>query len=634
MIKVLRKAAVAVMFSILIVAFALWGVNDYVNRQATRPLAKVGNIEITPQQFEQTYQRAIESLRQRSKQRITPQEARAFGLPQRVIQSLVQDAALDLEARKLGLGLSSEGLRENIFSNDMFQDESGKFSRQRYEQFLQRIGYSAPVFEYEFRGDLVRRQLRTLFDKSAVVPDALLNAYNRYFNEQRTISYFRLPPEAVTSPGAPPADALQNYYNDHKGQFTAPEYRKVSVAAVSPETVRDKIQVSDDELKAAYDAHKENYAVPERRKIEMIPFQTKKAADEAAAKLNSGKDFLEVAKEAGFKQPELDLGLVSKKELGEKFVVNDKVKDAVFSLAKGKISAPVDGPLSTVILRVLEIVPAQEKSFDEVKDQIKDEILKTRVTEEMSKLTKAFEDERTAGVQIPDIAKKLGLPLNEVTLNSAGLDPEGKAALVPGVPASNLATAAFKSDIGVENEALRLPSGGYAWFDVTDIVKARQKPLDEVKADVETAWRREETRTKVNDKAQELTARLYHGEAIADVAKSIGAEVQTSKPLKRNGAEASLPNGAVSQAFSLGEGAAGSTPLGDGTSRIVFQVSKVMPAAPLEAGVADSLRQRLTQLIAADNFATYVAGIEAQAGATIDEKALATIAGGSSDFTE
>src|SRR5208282_4106041 len=108
-------------------------------------------------------------------------------------QELIQETALDYEAKKLGLGLSPEGLRENITGNDTFQDASGKFAPEKYQMFLQRIGYSAPFFEQEYKSDLVRRQIQGIFAGSGIVPGALLDAYNRYLNEQRTITYFTLP---------------------------------------------------------------------------------------------------------------------------------------------------------------------------------------------------------------------------------------------------------------------------------------------------------------------------------------------------------------------------------------------------------------------------------------------------------
>ena len=198
MMHTIRKIAVFVMFSVLIGAFAIsMGGNNYFDRQAKATVAKVGSVEITPQQFQRAYQRTLENLSARAGRRITPQEAQALGLPDRVLQGLIQDASVDLEANKLGLGLSPDGLRQSIYGNSFFQDPAGKFSPAKYQEFLQQIGYSAPGFEHEYKGDLVRRQIRGIFEKSAVLPKTLLEAYNRYTNEQRTLAYFVIGADAA-----------------------------------------------------------------------------------------------------------------------------------------------------------------------------------------------------------------------------------------------------------------------------------------------------------------------------------------------------------------------------------------------------------------------------------------------------
>lgn len=635
MMHTIRKIAVFVMFSVLIGAFAIsMGGNNYFDRQAKATVAKVGSVEITPQQFQRAYQRTLENLSARAGRRITPQEAQALGLPDRVLQGLIQDASVDLEANKLGLGLSPDGLRQSIYGNSFFQDPAGKFSPAKYQEFLQQIGYSAPGFEHEYKGDLVRRQIRGIFEKSAVLPKTLLEAYNRYTNEQRTLAYFVIGADAAGAIETPSDETLRPFYEERKTQFMAPELRKVAVLAISPETVASKITVPDEEVKAQYDAKPANFGVPERRKIELIPFQTKQAAEAASADLKSGKDFLDVAKAAGFKQPDLDLGLVSKKEFGEKFAANETMIDAAFALEKGKISEPVDGPLSTVIMRVLETIPGKEKSFDEVKDQIRDEIVKTRSAADTAKLIKSFEDERTAGVQLPDIAKKLNLPLEEVTFDRTGKDSSGKPVTLSAVPAPGLAAVAFKSDVGVENDALRLPAGGYAWFEVQDIVKARQKPFDEVKADVEAAWKKDQIRTKLTEKARDLAARLDHGEPIADVAKSVGAEVKTSQPLKRDSNEPGLPPSAIAQAFPLGEGGSSSASSNDGTSRTVFQVANITAPPALDEAGTKAIEQRIASQVADDNFAEYLTGVTKDAGVSVDRKNFAAVAGGSFEGDE
>ncbi len=130
MMQMLRKAAVAVLFTILIVAFAIsMGGNNYFDRYTHASVAKVGSIEITPEKYDRAFQRTLENLSNRAKQQISQAQARALGLPQQVLQGLIQEAALDYEAQKLGLGLSKQGLSETIKATQGFQDSAGNFDR-------------------------------------------------------------------------------------------------------------------------------------------------------------------------------------------------------------------------------------------------------------------------------------------------------------------------------------------------------------------------------------------------------------------------------------------------------------------------------------------------------------------------
>ena len=464
------------------------------------------------------------------------------------------------------------------------------------------------------------------------MPKPLLEAYNRYLNEQRTIAYFTLAASAAGAIDTPSEDDLKTFYEDHKTLFLAPEFRKVAVLAVTPQTAAAKIVIPEEEVKAKYDAQPGNYAVPERRTVEIIPFKSKEAAEAADAQLGAGKSFDDVAKAAGFQASDIGLGSVSKKELGEKFDANPAILDAAFSLKKGKASKPIDGPLSWVIVRVDEIVPGKEESFDTVKAGIRESLVKLKGTEESGKLIKQLEEERAAGLSLQDIAKKMNLPVEDVTLGHRGDGLDGKPVQLASVPVAMVADAAFKSEPGVENEALRLQGGGYAWYDVEDVVKARQKPFEEVKADVEASWRKDQVRTKLTAKARELVERLNHGDKIADVAKSSGATVKTTQPMKREGTEPGLPQSAMAQAFSLAENGAASAQGGDGEFRVVLQVTKVTEPGPLSEMQSKTLEQRLAAQIAEDNFAQYLTGVEKVAGVTIDRKNLAAAIGAGGSF--
>ena len=126
----------------------------------------------------------------------------------------------------------------------------------------------------------------------------LLDAFNRYLNEHRTIAYFTLGPAAAGTIEAPSDAALHSFFDNRKVQYMAPEYRKVSVVAITPAIAESRVAVTDEEVKADYDAKAASYAVPERRKIDIIAFQTKEAAEAASAALAQNHDFAAAAKSA------------------------------------------------------------------------------------------------------------------------------------------------------------------------------------------------------------------------------------------------------------------------------------------------------------------------------------------------
>jgi peptidyl-prolyl cis-trans isomerase D len=111
------------------------------------------------------------------------------------------------------------------------------------------------------------------------------------------------------------------------------------------------------------------------------------------------------------------------------------------------------------------------------------------------------------------------------------------------------------------------------------------------------------------------------------VAKSIGAEVKTSQPLKREGQEEGIPPAAIAQAFTLAEHGAGSA--SEGESRVVFEVEKITLPAPLNEVQARGLAEQLARQVAQDNYSGYLDGIMKAAGVSIDQKTFAAVTGGS-----
>ncbi len=165
-----------------------------------------------------------------------------------------------------------------------------------------------------------------------------------------------------------------------------------------------------------------------------------------------------------------------------------------------------------------------------------------------------IEDERAAGSTLAEAAKKLGLKaVNIEAIDRSGRAPDGKA--VAGLPQTpNVINAAFSSDVGVDTEALQLPSGGYLYFDVTGITPSRERTLDEVKDQVTARWRDDEIGKRLQTKSDELLGKLKAGTAFAQVASDAGLKVETAADLQRG-----KPGG-----FVPGEGCRGGFPHAEG----------------------------------------------------------------------
>ena len=163
---------------------------------------------------------------------------------------------------------------------------------------------------------------------------------------------------------------LKATYEANKAMFMSPEFRKIALLVLSVDNIKktDRRQRRREHRRPTT-KRKKDYNTPERRRVQQIAFKDKAAAEAAKKAIAGGKSFADVAKEAGAKDSDIDLGLISK----DRFI-DPKIADAAFGLAKDTVSDPVEGRFTTVLLRVSDIQPAVNRTFADVKDQVKDKV--------------------------------------------------------------------------------------------------------------------------------------------------------------------------------------------------------------------------------------------------------------------
>ena len=280
-----------------------------------------------------------------------------------------------------------------------------------------------------------------------------------------------------------------------------------------------------------------------------------------------------------------------------------------------------------MLLQVGKIEPGSQKTFEEVAPQIKREIAESRAKTEIGNLRDKFEDERAAGSTLAEAAKKLGLKSRTIdAVDRSGRGPDEKPiADLPKLP--DVVAAAFASDVGVDNDPLQLPSGGYLWFDVTGITPARDRALDEVKDKVAARWRDDEIAKRLQAKANDMVGKLKAGTALDQLATEAGLKVVTATDLQRGKSGGFAPAKLVEAAFKTPKGVPASAVGDEETTRFVFSVTDVTDP-PLDPIAGKQLTTLLQNSYSDDIVGAYVSQLENDFGVSFNQQALNQVIGG------
>jgi len=132
----------AVVMGVLIVSFGIWGIADIFRGFGQSTLAKIGRTEISTEQFRQTYTDKLQQLGRQFGRPLTMDQARAFGLDRQVLQQTIAEAALDEEARRMGLAQSEAETVRMVHTDPNFRGIGGQFDPGRFQSVLRQFGYS------------------------------------------------------------------------------------------------------------------------------------------------------------------------------------------------------------------------------------------------------------------------------------------------------------------------------------------------------------------------------------------------------------------------------------------------------------------------------------------------------------
>jgi peptidyl-prolyl cis-trans isomerase D len=559
----------------LVAAFAIWGVADVFRGFSDDTVLTAGETTISAQRFSAEYNQRLEDFSEQIGQYISPQDGRKYGIDRRVLSQLAGGAVLSEEARSLGLAASDEMVAADIRTDQTFFGAFGQFDRQTFELALLQSQISEQIFVDDRRDFLKREQLLSTVSAGATPAAGLAEALHEYRYELRSVRYITLPPDLVETIADPTEDVIEAYHQQTAIRFTRPETRSFSVLSVRPSDIAPNLAIDEAVLLSEFEDRRGEFDEQETRSVIQIPAPDATTALDISQKLNEGAAIESVL-------GELSLGIddVTLSDVTIQGFLSPEIGKAAFNLDEGKISDPIDGPLGPVVLIVTGIKPAVPAKFEDVRDDLQEELVAAQAADAVFDLYNQIEDERAGGSTLQEISASQSLDLVNVSdvteqgLTVAGPPPENMPSI------SGLMPLVFANDIGIEIPAGDLDDDGYFWVEVTGVAPAEVKLLEEVRDDVIALWKREKRKVALEELAQSLVERGNLGESMESIAAEYNRAALTSPLMVRRFNNETFSRIGVTNIFA--------TPLdkftyslaGFGDSMVLMQVASIQTPAP------------------------------------------------------
>jgi peptidyl-prolyl cis-trans isomerase D len=607
---------VKVLMGLLVLSFGLWGIADIFRGFGQSDVASVGGTEIPITVFQESYNREVRNLQNQLGTVVNENTARALGLPDRVLQQLIAEAAMQEEAKDLNLGISREMLIELIARDPTFQT-NGKFDRNRFLGLLASNNLTEPAYVAAQRSLEMRKQVAAAVNGGLALPAAYADAVHNYSSEERSIQYLMLGAAQAGDVGTPGDTELNTFYDANKAQWRAPEYRALTLVTLSPADLSKPADVSDDQVKEYFEENKASYGSPETRHLRQIVFPSQPEADAASARLKAGETFDAVMQSRNLRPNDVELGTITKDK-----VLDPLVAEAAFALAPNTTSDVVAGRFGPTIVSVTEVNPATQKTLEEVRDEIRNAIALRQAAADVATMRDAIEDARAGGETLSEIAQKNKLTLRTVPAVDAKGNGSDEKPITDLPGGQKLLTAAFESDIGIENDPIPIDNNGMLWFEVTDVKAEHDRPLAEVRDRVVEAWKKDATAKKLEEKANAIADRVRGGTTLDSIGDEMSLTVESAQTLKR-GTEPkdNITASMITAAFIGPEGSVNVTTGKDDPSRVVLKVTSVT-LPPTKADGDAQVVSQIRESLGDDLFAQYIAGLQTQLGVKINQSSL------------
>ena len=174
-----KSKLAGVLVVIIIIPFVFWGMGSVFSGGNKNNLAIINGENISSQDFIDYVNNSnidIKTLKNNIENNVLEE----------LLSQLISHKLLSLETERISLSLSDKGLFEHIVKDVKFSDESGVFSRLKYEKFLLENNINAVNFEKRLKENITQRNLFQYISGGIISPNFLVK--NLFLENTRQIN--------------------------------------------------------------------------------------------------------------------------------------------------------------------------------------------------------------------------------------------------------------------------------------------------------------------------------------------------------------------------------------------------------------------------------------------------------------
>jgi peptidyl-prolyl cis-trans isomerase D len=616
----LAKSWVAkILFVLLILSFAVWGIEDVVqNLWRETAVVRMQGAEIEVPQAQNAARRELQRIQRQLGPDFEPTPQVREAIARQAVETLIQENAQRIEARRLGLATPDEQVAAYVRAIPSFQ-LGGEFSRGILDQFLRQSDLTEPMFLQLVRDDLQRMQLVGAVRAGAAAPPSLARALFSWERERRVAQVAELTLLDAPEPEPPTQAQLDRFHANNPEQFSTPEMREVTLGVLSPETLADQVEVTAEELLAAFEARRGQLETPERRDLQQALLPDEDAARRIAEAWRANDDFAAIgqaAQAAG--GAAVTLGDVARADLPV-----PALAAAAFDAPQGGVTQPVRTPFGWHVMRVAAVTPGRSVTLEEARERLSQDVALEKAADLAFDRANRVEDALAGGATLQEAAQRYGMQVATLRLDAEGRDAEGAPVPLP-VPVESRAEtlrAIFAAEPGASARLQELRQGtGFIAVELRGVAPPALRPFDTVEADVRLAFIADAKRRHQEERAGALLAAVRGGQSLEEAARAADLRSDRFGPFGRRpepGAPGlTIPPELLPPLFGARRGEATLVP-----TRAGFAVGQLLDIVPADAGAdTDALEnaRRTAQAQSAEDLeAQFAAALRARAAPQI-----------------